>query len=533
MTVKMVTLSWTSIALLWSTALAAATGLVQTTSGKIQGHSAPGVSGVTEYLGIPYAKPPTGDLRWAPPQVYNSSSLIQASKFGNTCPAQTGIGSASSLEAAAKALNVNLTTQGAEVITSLLGQTDVTYSEDCLTLNIWTKPGSGDKAKAVLFWIYGGGYTTGTTDNTGYNGKYIADQEDVIIVSANYRLNIFGFPGGPNLTQNLGLLDQRLAIEWVRANIAAFGGDPSRITLFGQSAGGSSVDYYSYAWTKDPIVAGLIPESGTVLTPSSQASASSAAESWYNVTGTVGCGDASTDSTTLLSCMRSKSWETIQAAIVTGSGLSSVTGSFGPTIDEQVVFSDYVTRTLAGNFIRKPMLIGNNDYEVGLFKVIFALQNVTYSETIWDFLQLVIYDCPAAYRAAAAVTYGVPTWRYRWFGDFPNERLTTVPDSGAWHGSEVPQIFGTDMDIQNVVQRTTPETAIASYIRGAWASFAKNPSSGLTAYGLPRYNPLGSTLLRLAYNNQTGPNTAFPAQYDATCPALTVLAGALVDLGAL
>ena len=83
--------------------------------------------------------------------------------------------------------------------------------------------------------------------------------------SSSYRLNIFGFPGSPNATQNLGLLDQRLAVEWVRDNIAGFGGDPTRITLFGQSAGGASVDYYSYAWTSDPIVAGFIPESGTAF----------------------------------------------------------------------------------------------------------------------------------------------------------------------------------------------------------------------------------------------------------------------------
>ena len=89
------------------------------------------------------------------------------------------------------------------------------------------------------------------------------------------------------------------------------------------------------------------------------------------------------------------------------------------------------------------------------------------------------------------------------------------------------------MDIQGAVQRTTAETAITSSMYGASATSAKNPASGLAVCLLPEYNPLGSTLLRLAYNNQTGPNTAFPAQYDATCPALTVLADALVDLGAL
>jgi carboxylesterase type B len=297
----------------------------------------------------------------------------------------------------------------------------------------------------------------------------------------SYRLNIFGFPGDPTLTNNLGLLDQRLAVEWVRDNIEAFGGDADRITVFGQSAGGSSVDYYSFAWTDDPIVAGLIPESGGVLTPGSQATAGDAATAWYNVTAELGCGDADTDSDQVVSCMRSQSWETIlQASTSDATGIASVTGGFGPTIDEKVVFSNYAERTVAGNFIKVPMLVGNNDYEVGLFKAIFGLQNVTYTEAVWEYLQLVIYTCPASYRAAASVTAGQPTWRYRWFGDFPDLKVTSVPDSGAWHGSEIPLIFGTDLDVQTAVARTGAEAAIATYIRGAWVAFAKNPQTGLT-----------------------------------------------------
>jgi carboxylesterase type B len=101
-----------------------------------------------------------------------------------------------------------------------LGQIGDNFSEDCLTLNIWTKPQVGEQKKAVLLWIYGGGFTTGNSDNPGYNGQYIAEQEDVVLVSINYRLNVFGFPSSPNGTYNLGLLDQRLAVEWVLDNIA-------------------------------------------------------------------------------------------------------------------------------------------------------------------------------------------------------------------------------------------------------------------------------------------------------------------------
>lgn len=116
--------------------------------------------------------------------------------------------------------------------------------EDCLTLNVWTKPqaGEGEEKKAVLVFIHGGSFISGSSRVPVYNGQHIAGNQDVVLVTLNYRLNIWGFPGAPGKTQNLGLLDQRLALEWVRDNIAGFGGDPDRITVFGQSAGGGSVD---------------------------------------------------------------------------------------------------------------------------------------------------------------------------------------------------------------------------------------------------------------------------------------------------
>lgn len=99
-------------------------------------------------------------------------------------------------------------------------------SEDCLNLNIWTKPQTGDKAKAVLLWLYGGGFALGSAKTLLYDGSTLADEEDVVVVTIDYRLHIFGYPGGPDgaVDQNPGLVDQRLATEWVRDNIGAFGG---------------------------------------------------------------------------------------------------------------------------------------------------------------------------------------------------------------------------------------------------------------------------------------------------------------------
>lgn len=489
---------------------------VQTTSGPVNGHAAlNGTIEVSEYLGIPYAIPPVGDLRWTAPQKYTGNSTISGTSFGFSCPANFATSSAKTDSGITTA---NLTAAGIAILEGL-AQAEDSYSEDCLTINVWTKPQVGEAQKAVLVWVYGGGFSTGNSDNPGYNGQYIADQEDVVLVSFNYRLNIFGFPGSPNATQNLGLLDQRLATEWVRDNIAQFGGDPSRITLFGQSAGGASVDYHTYAWVDDPIAHAFITESGTVMSPTSglgQESAADAALSWYSITSVLGCGDSSNNPSTVLACMRTKSSSLIM------SSLAVSIATFGPTIDETIVFSDYVERSQAGNLVKKPLLIGNADYEAGLFKTTAAIAGIYAPESVWTNINQGTYDCPAAARANISISNGVPTWRYRWFGDFPNTRLTSVPDSGAWHASELPVLFNIFPTGAGMPASTTEEIEIGQYFRGAWAAFAKDPVNGLSNYGggWPGYDVGAQTLIRLAYQNLTGTNLALGSMYDTGCPVI-------------
>lgn len=151
----------------------------------------------------------------------------------------------------------------------------------------------------LIFLISDTGWTSGTTDTLFYYGGGFADAEDVIIVTVNYRMNIFGFPGLPGHPPNLGLLDQRLAVEWVKQNIRAFGGDPDRITISGQSCGSASVDYWAYAYRSKPLVAGLISHSGTALSfPTNNRT--TAASHWYTVSAQLGCGSSGD----VLSCMR-------------------------------------------------------------------------------------------------------------------------------------------------------------------------------------------------------------------------------------
>ena len=225
------------------------------------------------------------------------------------------------------------------------------------------------------------------------------------LIHHSYRLNILGFPGNPNTTANLGFLDQRLAVEWVRDNIGKFGGDPTRITLFGQSAGGASVDYYSYAWNDDPIAAGFIPESGTVFSWGLPNRPETTAAYWFNVTARVGCGDATSNPADVLSCMRKQNYTSILSAIPKFSGIAGILGGFGPTVDDKVVFANYSEKTPAN----VPMLIGNNNYEGGLFRTEFALSGLFFPDVFWDDFNLQEFTCPAGIRANASIAAENPT----------------------------------------------------------------------------------------------------------------------------
>lgn len=311
------------------------------------------------------------------------------------------------------------------------------------------------------------------------------------------------------------MLDQRFAVEWVQNNIAKFGGDPSRITLAGESAGGGSVDYYSYAWADHPIVAGLISQSGTIplVQPLPR---ETAAENWFNTSRSLGCGDKTDEIDQVLECMRSKDVTDIMEAI---SQTSITSVLFTPFVDEFLVFDDYPIRSAAGKFIRKPLLIGHNDFEASLFDMIQRLKNITLPPSFWGDFDNTRFFCPVASRAAVNMEYNLPTWRYRYFGDWPDMRLSDTIYTGAYHGSDVNILFDTVPRGIDIPASTREETAFGKYMRGAWAAFVSDPERGLREYGWPEYNPNTESLVRLAYMNATGLDVAFPKAYDGVCGA--------------
>jgi len=483
---------------------------VQTTSGMVKGHKADNQSEVSEYLGIPFGKAPIGDLRFAAPVKYDNKDLNHSGlAYGFSCPVQSG-----------GSLNIsnlgvaNITAAGPAVL-SLLSSAGP-FDEDCLNLNVWTRPQVGEAKKAVLVWIYGGGFNSGSSAPAGYNGANIVEEEDVVLVSFNYRLSILGFPGNPNGTQNLALLDQRLAVEWVRDNIEKFGGDPSRITLFGQSAGAASVDFYSYAWKKDPIVAGFIPESGNAFGWGLPNTEEFARNAWFNVSQNLNCGDANSDPTENLACMRKANYSEVLDAVPNLGSTGGILGLFGPTIDGTVVFENYTNIEPAPI----PMLIGNNNYEGGYFRTTFALAGTFFPDIFWDWFNLQEFTCPTGIRANVSYAAKTPIWRYRYFGVWPN--LAVSSEAGAYHVAEVPMLFNT---VPNSPAASEEQISIAKYMRGAWAAFAKDPEKGLSTYGdggWPTYDPTKDTLIRLAWDNVTGPNLANPAMYDGWCSVVDV-----------
>lgn len=219
--------------------------LVKTNNGIVEGVMER--SGVYSYKGIPFAAPPVGDLRWKEPQPSkNWKGVLKADKFS------------------AKPMQTN--------VFGDMNSRSTTISEDCLYLNIWAPAKKGNSLLPVLVYYYGGGFVAGDAAELRYDGESMA-KKGIVALTVNYRLGVFGFLSHPEITKesphqasgNYGLLDQAAALQWVQKNIEAFGGDPKRVTIAGESAGSVSVSALMASPLSKKLIAGAIGESGSIL----------------------------------------------------------------------------------------------------------------------------------------------------------------------------------------------------------------------------------------------------------------------------
>ncbi|KAK1990490.1 carboxylesterase [Colletotrichum falcatum] len=489
---------------------------VETSNGPVTGHPVSNGSNVLEYLGVPYARPPIGSLRFAPPERFTGNKSFHASEFGYDCP----------LSPSRQVDYPGMTPQAQRIIDYFASSAGTPQSEDCLTLNIWTRR-SGDRARPskspVIVFFYGGRFAIGNTNSPFYSGKYLAAAQDVVVVTVNYRLNIFGFPGAPGQPQNLGLRDQRAAAEWVRDNVAGFGGDPAKIAIAGQSSGGVAVDYWSYAYARDPIANGLIAPSGNAF--SFPLNGPGVPErNWNSVAAAVNCS-TNASAAEVMACMRTRRWQDIKAAAaaVRPAPSSSVLRGvppFYPTVDDEIVFPDYVSLTKAGNFSRLPVLFGNNDNEDGYYRIpAYGNGVVPTADQVASFL-LESFTCPNSFQAKARRERGVSAWVYRYFGDWDNTRL--FPASGAYHGVDLHMIFGASEDVSGIAP-SGPQKQTTALMQKAWAAFANDPVQGLSSVlGWPRFDPNEESLVLLAFENSPEPRFAKPGVYDTPCSTITL-----------
>jgi para-nitrobenzyl esterase len=360
-------ISW-MVVLSFSSLAASDDATVQTTLGKIVGN-APAVGKCGSFYGVPYAAPPLGSNRFRPPRPASTwTTPRKAFNVSDSCLQTFGD----------SFVNVPL------YLEKLMEKYHIgmePMSENCLYLNIFTptvKPASEDKGLPVMVWFHGGSYMGGSGDLQSdipfYDGHHLCETGDgVIVVTVNYRLGIFGFFANDELLAeggtagNMGTQDQRFALEWVQANAAAFGGNPKRVTIFGESAGGGSVAIHLTAQRSNGLFAAGVMESGGTWLRSWEQSAAAT----HSLAQAAGCilspeNPASTV-TSELECMRA-----LNASKLLHTQLEQHWTEAGPCADgyEFAKGSGSIQRAQlsAGMFTPKPMLIGTNRNESALFE---------------------------------------------------------------------------------------------------------------------------------------------------------------------
>lgn len=484
--------------------------IVKTDRGNVEGKMS-SHGQVREFLGIPYAAPPVGPLRWKAPQPQAKwHGTRQATSFGSRC------------------MQANLFHD--------MNFRDPGPSEDCLTLNVWT-PAKDKHAKLpVMVWIFGGGFVAGGTSEPRQDGQYLA-QKGVLVVSMNYRLGIFGFFALPALAAespqkasgNYGLIDQVAALQWVRHNIAKFGGDPNKVTIFGESAGSMSVS----AQMASPMAQGLfvraIGESGGAFKgarPGLQPADVAESEGERFAQKAFGNSD--------LASLRAVSATDLLNAATTKSGGNIM--AFRPDIDGAFLPESVADIYAQGKQAHVPLLAGWNMDE-GKGQIVNAPQQPTvaslqemanqrFGSRAKDFLKAYSAKDDAqavrvsedfagddfiaystwAWLEAQVKTGNAPVYRYRFDLGSPGDIYHSAA-IGAFHSDDIEYVFGT-LDSRRGAKWRPEDYKLSELIGNYWTNFAKtgNPNaSGLPEW--PTYHPEDWQVMHLQPNPKAEPDS--------------------------
>ncbi len=506
-----------ALALLTSPALFAQGRPVSTESGEVQGATQ---GAVESFKGVPFAAPPVGELRWRAPQ-----------------PAKPWSGVRTATTYSADCMQVPFPSDAAPLGTA--------PAEDCLYLNVWRPAGTAPDAKLpVMFWIYGGGFVNGGSSPAVYDGSAFAEK-GIVFVSANYRLGRFGFFGFPELTRqnadgmlgNYGFMDQIAALKWTQRNISAFGGDPSNVTVFGESAGGFSVSMLLTSPLSGGLFSRAIIESGggranlggqrylSTTVPNGPPSAESVGVDFAKSVGISGSGKEALDA------LRRLPAEKIRGDL--NMATMGQVGYAGPMIDGRVVVADPQSVYLSGAGWRVPIMIGANSMDIGFgfastkdavfspFGVNREKAMSAYDPTGTGDLRSVQYSVamdhmmvePARFVAALFASEGVPSYEYR-FSYVAESMRSKWP--GAPHATEIPFVFDTVRAKYGKDLAPNDEKTAQSMLN-YWASFAKtgDTSTGNTP-AWPRYSPSTDMLMNFTADGPVAEVDPWKARLDVT-----------------
>ncbi|KAF2798273.1 alpha/beta-hydrolase [Melanomma pulvis-pyrius CBS 109.77] len=364
---------------------------------------------VDSFMGIPFAQPPVGSLRLKPPQPLTSPlGIVDADDLLPTACPQFFF----SVDAGGPISDALGT-----ILNTPLFQKVTQASEDCLTINVQRPAGISASAKLpVLFWIFGGGFELGATqmyDGTSLVRESVAQGKPIVFVAVNYRVGGFGFLAGKEIladgSSNLGLLDQRLGLKWVADNIAAFGGDPNKVTIWGESAGSISVLDQMALYDGDntykgkPLFRAGIMNSGSIV-PAERVDSAKAQAIYNEVVAAAGC---STKSDTL-ACLRSVDYTTYLNAANSVPGLLSYTSialSYLPRPDGKVLTDSPDTLIATGKYAKVPFIVGDQEDEGTLFSLFTS--NVSTIAELSNYLNDVFFpSTPKTVIDQLIATYG-------------------------------------------------------------------------------------------------------------------------------